>query len=191
MHAAVPACWRRYDKSANGGRGDRADPSTWPKVNGPVDIVLFEGWMSGFSPLPEEEGIRAKPLDGLPGLKYCHCLLVPVVLQDQASSLVLASCIGNLRPGQESRPKSGWRECVLESLPACVGRDGGLVAGHPDWRSSGVLDKWHAPACVPSLWDWGVYVCVCTRAHTQLARSNANVNAMSCVSGKARENLDL
>jgi hypothetical protein len=49
------ACASRYDKSLNEGRGDRADPSTWPKVNGPVDIVLFEGWMSGFSPLPEEE----------------------------------------------------------------------------------------------------------------------------------------
>eukprot|EP00200_Dunaliella_tertiolecta_P002230 CAMPEP_0202351190 /NCGR_PEP_ID=MMETSP1126-20121109/7943_1 /ASSEMBLY_ACC=CAM_ASM_000457 /TAXON_ID=3047 /ORGANISM="Dunaliella tertiolecta, Strain CCMP1320" /LENGTH=376 /DNA_ID=CAMNT_0048943275 /DNA_START=154 /DNA_END=1284 /DNA_ORIENTATION=- len=55
--ASVP----RYDKSANGGRGDRADPSTWPKVNGPVDIVLFEGWMSGFSPLPEEEVKKVDP----------------------------------------------------------------------------------------------------------------------------------
>ncbi|KAF5829074.1 hypothetical protein DUNSADRAFT_16607 [Dunaliella salina] len=51
--ASVP----RYDKSANGAKGDRADPSTWPKVNGPIDIVLFEGWMSGFSCLPEEEWV--------------------------------------------------------------------------------------------------------------------------------------
>ncbi|KAI4329289.1 hypothetical protein L6164_021572 [Bauhinia variegata] len=44
----------RYDKSAFSGRGDRADPSTWPEVDGPVTVVLFEGWMLGFKPLPEE-----------------------------------------------------------------------------------------------------------------------------------------
>ncbi|XP_038974976.1 LOW QUALITY PROTEIN: D-glycerate 3-kinase, chloroplastic-like [Phoenix dactylifera] len=44
----------RYDKSANGGRGDRADPSTWPEVEGPMEVVLLEGWMLGFKPLPNE-----------------------------------------------------------------------------------------------------------------------------------------
>ncbi|KAK8930893.1 hypothetical protein KSP39_PZI016388 [Platanthera zijinensis] len=44
----------RYEKSAHGGRGDRADPSTWPEVKGPLTVVLFEGWMLGFKPLPSE-----------------------------------------------------------------------------------------------------------------------------------------
>lgn len=44
----------RYDKSAYSGRGDRADPSTWPEVEGPLTVVLFEGWMLGFKPLPVE-----------------------------------------------------------------------------------------------------------------------------------------
>ncbi|XP_073007221.1 D-glycerate 3-kinase, chloroplastic [Typha latifolia] len=44
----------RYDKSAFGGKGDRADPSTWPEVEGPVEVVLFEGWMLGFKHLPNE-----------------------------------------------------------------------------------------------------------------------------------------
>ncbi|XP_062217896.1 D-glycerate 3-kinase, chloroplastic-like isoform X2 [Phragmites australis] len=44
----------RYDKSAFGGRGDRADPSLWPEVEGPLEVVLFEGWMLGFKPLPNE-----------------------------------------------------------------------------------------------------------------------------------------
>ncbi|GAU11035.1 hypothetical protein TSUD_113280 [Trifolium subterraneum] len=44
----------RYDKSAFGGRGDRADPSTWPEVEGPLTVVLFEGWMLGFKPVPGE-----------------------------------------------------------------------------------------------------------------------------------------
>ncbi|KAK4428061.1 D-glycerate 3-kinase, chloroplastic [Sesamum alatum] len=44
----------RYDKSAYSGRGDRADPSTWPEVEGPLTAVLFEGWMLGFKPVPSE-----------------------------------------------------------------------------------------------------------------------------------------
>lgn len=44
----------RYDKSAYQGKGDRADPSIWPVVKGPVDVVLFEGWMLGFSPVGRE-----------------------------------------------------------------------------------------------------------------------------------------
>lgn len=44
----------RYDKSALGGKGDRSDPSTWPEVEGPLDVILFEGWMLGFRPLPNE-----------------------------------------------------------------------------------------------------------------------------------------
>lgn len=42
----------RYDKSAYNGRGDRADPSTWPEIEGPLTVVLYEGWMLGFKPLP-------------------------------------------------------------------------------------------------------------------------------------------
>ncbi|KAJ9179109.1 hypothetical protein P3X46_010932 [Hevea brasiliensis] len=49
----------RYDnysslQSAYSGRGDRADPSMWPEVEGPLTVVLFEGWMLGFKPLPIE-----------------------------------------------------------------------------------------------------------------------------------------
>eukprot|EP00879_Flechtneria_rotunda_P015702 GHRR01016424.1.p1 GENE.GHRR01016424.1~~GHRR01016424.1.p1 ORF type:complete len:355 (+),score=81.51 GHRR01016424.1:153-1217(+) len=46
---AVP----RYDKSAFQGRGDRADPVTWPRISGPLQLVFFEGWMLGFSPVGE------------------------------------------------------------------------------------------------------------------------------------------
>ncbi|KAJ6820466.1 D-glycerate 3-kinase, chloroplastic [Iris pallida] len=44
----------RYDKSAYGGKGDRSDSSTWPEVEGPLSVILFEGWMLGFKPLPNE-----------------------------------------------------------------------------------------------------------------------------------------
>eukprot|EP00210_Caulerpa_lentillifera_P008624 g8227.t1 len=44
----------RYDKSAFGGLGDRMEQSKWLKVEGPLDLILFEGWMLGFRPCPEE-----------------------------------------------------------------------------------------------------------------------------------------
>lgn len=43
-----------YDKSAHGGEGDRAPASAWPVVEGRVDVVLLEGWMLGFRPVPAE-----------------------------------------------------------------------------------------------------------------------------------------
>jgi len=41
-----------YDKSAHGGRGDRAPEAQWRRVTGPFDLVLLEGWMLGFAPVP-------------------------------------------------------------------------------------------------------------------------------------------
>jgi hypothetical protein len=40
-------------QSANAGFGDRADPSKWSEVEGPLKVVLFEGWMLGFEPEDE------------------------------------------------------------------------------------------------------------------------------------------
>ena len=40
-----------YDKSAAGGRGDRAPASTWRRVEGGLDLVILEGWMLGFRPV--------------------------------------------------------------------------------------------------------------------------------------------
>ncbi|HEY1107261.1 MAG TPA: hypothetical protein VGE76_01475 [Opitutaceae bacterium] len=40
----------RYDKSAHGGRGDRS--AMTERVTGPFDLVLLEGWMLGFRPVP-------------------------------------------------------------------------------------------------------------------------------------------
>ncbi|NQW05092.1 MAG: COX15/CtaA family protein [Acidobacteria bacterium] len=40
-----------YDKSAHGGRGDRAPESAWRSVTGPLDVIIVEGWMFGFAPV--------------------------------------------------------------------------------------------------------------------------------------------
>lgn len=42
-----------YDKSAFGGRGDRKPHVEWPEVACPLDLVVFEGWMLGFTPAAE------------------------------------------------------------------------------------------------------------------------------------------
>ena len=50
----------RYDKSANEGKGDRAGEDQWPIIKAPVDVVLFEGWMLGFSPVSENAAIEVR-----------------------------------------------------------------------------------------------------------------------------------
>ncbi|KAG6555692.1 hypothetical protein Mapa_002929 [Marchantia paleacea] len=55
----------RYNKAARNGRGDRADPSKWTEVKGPLELVLFEGWMLGFEPQPEEAVTAVDPELGL------------------------------------------------------------------------------------------------------------------------------
>jgi hypothetical protein len=41
--------------------GDRADPSSWPRVEGPLQVVLFEGWMLGFAPVGDSEAAAVDP----------------------------------------------------------------------------------------------------------------------------------
>jgi D-glycerate 3-kinase len=49
----------RFDKAGD----DRAPVDAWPKVAGPVDVVLFEGWCVGARPEPPEA--LAKPVNAL------------------------------------------------------------------------------------------------------------------------------
>lgn len=39
-----------YDKGAFAGEGDRAPRARWRELRGPFDVVIFEGWMLGFTP---------------------------------------------------------------------------------------------------------------------------------------------
>lgn len=50
-HVPVPV----YDKSAHGGRGDRAPEAAWRLVEGPLDVVVVEGWMLGFTPVLDSQ----------------------------------------------------------------------------------------------------------------------------------------
>jgi len=47
----------RYDKTAREGRGDRAPESAWDVVSAPLDVILLEGWMLGFSPIDDDAAL--------------------------------------------------------------------------------------------------------------------------------------
>lgn len=49
----------RFDKAAD----DRAVPETWPVIEGPVDVILFEGWCVGAR--PQAEAGLAVPVNAL------------------------------------------------------------------------------------------------------------------------------
>lgn len=48
-----------YDKSAHGGRGDRAPRDAWREVTTPLDAILLEGWMLAFRPVPDRDAPEA------------------------------------------------------------------------------------------------------------------------------------
>lgn len=47
----------RYDKSLHGGRGDRLQQTMWDTVQGPLDVLLVEGWCLGFTPVSNTDTI--------------------------------------------------------------------------------------------------------------------------------------
>jgi D-glycerate 3-kinase len=58
-----------YDKGAFEGAGDRAPEASWSELEGPLDVVLFEGWMLGFEPT------QSSVLAGDRSLAECNELL--------------------------------------------------------------------------------------------------------------------
>lgn len=56
----------RFDKAAD----DRFDRNKWERVEGPVDLVVFEGWCVGS--VPEEEAALERPVNGLEASEDPH-----------------------------------------------------------------------------------------------------------------------
>jgi D-glycerate 3-kinase len=63
----------QYDKSAHGGRGDRS--AVTRPVHGRFDLVLLEGWMLGFSPVPVRDPALEIINTKLSGYEAWHLLL--------------------------------------------------------------------------------------------------------------------
>jgi D-glycerate 3-kinase len=86
---AVPS----YDKSAHGGRGDRAPESAWRTVIGPIDVVIVEGWMLGFEPAPAarvSDPMLVEPNRALAAYAQWHDLIDAfIVLRAEDDAFVL------------------------------------------------------------------------------------------------------
>ncbi|KAF9578097.1 hypothetical protein BGW38_006306 [Lunasporangiospora selenospora] len=48
-----------YDKALNNGRGDQVPRDQWLHLQGPVDVVLFEGWSLGFKSIRDQAQLEA------------------------------------------------------------------------------------------------------------------------------------
>jgi D-glycerate 3-kinase len=82
-----------YDKSRHEGRGDRAPEPEWREVAGPLDLVIVEGWMLGFEPVPRariEDEHLVEPNRALAEYDRWHRLIDAfVVLRANDPSFVL------------------------------------------------------------------------------------------------------
>jgi D-glycerate 3-kinase len=76
-----------YDKSAHAGRGDRADERSWPVVTGPLDLLVVEGWMLGFTQASQDhlEPGMDTPNAALPAYEAWTCELDAFVGLDTRS----------------------------------------------------------------------------------------------------------
>jgi len=72
----TPVSIPRYNKSLHAGRGDREPQENWSPVNKHVDIVLFEGWMLGFTPVSDPTVLTLENSDPSP-LPPSHGELFP------------------------------------------------------------------------------------------------------------------
>jgi D-glycerate 3-kinase len=54
-----PVLMPRFDKATD----DRCDPATWPTIEGPADLLIFEGWCVGAT--PQDDNMLADPINDL------------------------------------------------------------------------------------------------------------------------------
>lgn len=55
LKAKKPTKIPRYDKSIHQGKGDRLPEAQWTQVDEPVDLIIFDGWLLGFTPVAEKQ----------------------------------------------------------------------------------------------------------------------------------------
>ncbi len=128
-----------YDKSAHGGRGDRAPESAWRTVTGPLDVVVVEGWMLGFSPAPETglpDPQMAEPNRALANYAAWHAHIDRwVVLRAAEPEFVLEWRVEAEEKmkasGKPGLSREAIEDYVRRFLPAYRTYADGLAAGQP------------------------------------------------------------
>jgi D-glycerate 3-kinase len=143
-----------YDKSRHAGRGDRAPQSDWRTVTGPLDLVFVEGWMLGFTPVPEErldDPLLVVPNRALAAYDRWHRLLDGfVVLRANDPSFVLRWRVeaeeAMRRRGVPGLDRAAIEDYVRRFLPAYA-RYGGAPGDVPPNRQLVMfLDERRRPA---------------------------------------------
>lgn len=146
VHVPVPV----YDKSAHGGRGDRAPERDWRTVEGPLDLVVVEGWMLGFTPvlesqLPDQQ--MAAPNRALANYTEWYGLIDQwIVLRAAEPEFVLEWRVeAEERMKADGKPglsREAIEDYVRRFLPAYRTYANGLAANHePDLALTLGLDR--------------------------------------------------
>lgn len=139
-----------YDKSAHHGRGDRAPESAWHRLSGPIDVLVVEGWMLGFTrvdaddaQLVAEPNLRA-PNEYLAGYRAWHERLDAFVHMHVASLETIVrwrvdSESARRRRGETTLSDEEARDYIERFLPAYRLWGSRLVA-HPPCREVMTLE---------------------------------------------------
>ncbi|MEW5306033.1 MAG: hypothetical protein WDW38_009971 [Sanguina aurantia] len=138
----------RYDKSAHGGRGDQAPSGSWPVLKGPLQILFFEGWMSGFSPLPEAEVAAVDPAlvpvnRQLAGYKEAwdqwvdNWLVVRIEDPQWVFKWRLQAEEAMIKKGKAGMSEDGIRDFVARFIPAYTAYLPGLYKNGPTTATAG------------------------------------------------------
>jgi D-glycerate 3-kinase len=142
-----------YDKSLHGGRGDRAPEAEWRDVAGPLDVVFVEGWMLGFTPVPEPnlgDPFLVEPNRALGAYDRWHRLLDAfVVLRAIDPTFVLRWRI-EAEEAMAARGRPGLDRAAIEDyvrrfLPAYARYGGAPACVPPDRRLEIWLDGARRP----------------------------------------------
>ena len=59
-----------FDKSLHSGQGDRTQQTT--AINGPLDVIIMEGWCTGFYPVPRETIEQRYTSSGAPRSSFAY-----------------------------------------------------------------------------------------------------------------------
>jgi D-glycerate 3-kinase len=146
-----------YDKSAHGGRGDRAPESQWRSVNGPLDVVFVEGWMLGFTPVAEaslDDRFLAEPNRMLAAYDRWHRWLDAFVVLRAADPTFVLRWRVQAEEAMKAQGKPGLDRAAIEDyirrfLPAYA-RYGGAPSTIPGERRIEIwLDAERRPIARP------------------------------------------
>jgi D-glycerate 3-kinase len=128
-----------YDKSAHAGRGDRASEAAWRTIEGPLDLVVVEGWMLGFTPvsptqLPDLH--MAEPNRALAGYSSWYALIDQwIVLRAAEPEFVLEWRVEAEEKmkasGKPGLSREAIEDYVRRFLPAYRTYANGMAAGQP------------------------------------------------------------